>query len=145
METRGQSLILDCSIYIAAILPDEQSGFADEIFTRIEKDEIFPIVPPLFLLEVINILLVAKRRGRIDEDSYKLHISAFVGFPWGLSHKTTYDETFLADAVWLADKYNLSVYDAIYLALSRRKNIQLATLDKSLALAAKQENLLFSL
>jgi predicted nucleic acid-binding protein len=93
------------------------------------------IVPALWKLEVANGFGVAIRRKRIDttyRDSAISHLSAM---PIAVDQET---DTFAWTAtLHLADRYQLTPYDAAYLELAQRRKIPLATLDKALHAAAQ--------
>ena len=55
--------VLDCSVSAAWCLSDEGSEAAEHILHRLANDE--ALVPPLWIAEMANVLLVAERRGRI--------------------------------------------------------------------------------
>ncbi len=57
--------VLDCSVALAWILPDEANAAADALSDRLTQD--IALVPSIWPLEVSNVLMIAMRRGRIDE------------------------------------------------------------------------------
>jgi predicted nucleic acid-binding protein len=93
-------------------------------------------VPPLWLYEVANALLILWRRKRLDANDYseakmlldRLRISIDQDGP-RLANSRVSD---------LAKEHGLTVYDAAYLELAIRKQIPLASGDRSLQRAAKQ-------
>ena len=92
------------------------------------------LAPGLWPLEVLNGLLVAERRGRLNA-SRRNRLAGFLrALPISLD-----DET--ASQVWtatagLAERFALSAYDAAYLELAQRHSLPLATLDRDLRTAA---------
>ena len=91
--------------------------------------------PRLWPLEAANNLLVAQRRKRIDE-AHRLDMLALV------AEMNVVIDTETAALAWfdissLAQRHNLTVYDASSLELASRLRIPLATLDKRLAAAAR--------
>jgi predicted nucleic acid-binding protein len=124
--------VVDASIAGAWLLPDESSIIAESALVRLESDE--AIVPDLFPHEVLNLLLSAERRNRIDIEQL-----------YGALHRL---ETFRLQAVkspdsnvviHLSRKHKLSGYDAIYLAIAKQLQCPLATLDRQVAAAAETE------
>jgi predicted nucleic acid-binding protein len=131
------SIVLDCSVAMNWLMPDESSPFAEEVLERVALDGAF--VPPLFKVEVGNALLLAVRRKRITPGTRRMAFDRIGALPLkedgqGAAHVWT-------DCVDLADKHGLSLYDATYLELAIRLRKPLATLDDRLADAARQANL----
>ena len=92
-------------------------------------------MPALWRLEVANSLTVAVRRGRIDADFRR---AALVDL--ALLDITTDDQTGVqawGETLNMADRFQLTVYDAAYLELAERRTLPLATLDAELRAAAK--------
>ena len=91
------------------------------------------LVPPLFWVESANALL--RRRG-FEPGRAALAIAALAR-----SGIETADRglTGVADALDLADRHGLSVYDATYLQLAVDAGAALATLDQALQRAARAE------
>src|SRR5712691_8877614 len=93
------------------------------------------IVPSLWQLEVANGLLMIERLKAVtasDVDRGLLDLETF------LASRAEVDQTPVAmrPAVDLARRFQLTVYDAVYLELAKRETLPLATLDKSLRAAA---------
>jgi predicted nucleic acid-binding protein len=129
-------MVLDCSIALNWVMPDEISPFADEILDRVAVDG--GIVPPLFRIEVGNALLLAVRRKRITVETRRKAFDRIGSLP--LEEDGQGSEHTWTDCVDLADKHGLSLYDATYLELAKRLRKPLATLDLRLANAAKQSD-----
>jgi predicted nucleic acid-binding protein len=87
-------------------------------------------VPVLWSIEVGNVLLVATRRGRISVDDWPRIHEYLEALPIDID-LVSYAKV-LDTVLPLADKYGLSVYDAMYLELALRFGLPLATLDKKL-------------
>lgn len=128
------SVIVDNSVALAWLLPDEKSTIADSILDRTIAAGAF--VPFIFAAEFGNGLTIAVRRGRIsyaeraiaiDRIYNALNVALDVE---GLNR--------MHDAIDLADRYDLSVYDALYLELAQRMSLPLATFDKKLISAARR-------
>ena len=58
--------VLDCSVALAWVMPDEADEQVDILLDRLLDDS--AVVPELWSLEVGNVLLVARRRNRITDD-----------------------------------------------------------------------------
>ena len=128
------SVVLDASITLGALCHDEQNARCMAILENAVKSS--ASVPPLWAIEVGNILEVKHRQKRLSFEDVA-DIQAFIG---GFEHWIDVDQPMqnaLAAAA-LARKYTLTVYDAAYLELALRINAPLATLDTALAKAARK-------
>ncbi|BBK42474.1 ribonuclease VapC [Allostella vacuolata] len=124
--------VVDASVTICWLLPDEVEPLADHAYERLAGDE--AVVPWIWWFEVRNVLISNERRGRIDAATTDRVLSVLRRHPIRLDAAA--DE---AAVVALARRHRLTVYDAAYLELSRRLGSPLATLDTALAHAARAE------
>ncbi|MBB4289309.1 putative nucleic acid-binding protein [Rhizobium leguminosarum] len=129
--------VVDASVAAAWLLPDEESRTAEEALSFLETEDAF--VPDLFWHEIRNILLTAERRKRISTEDVLACLMRLTSLPL----RTVSREDHLP-ILRLAGKYQLSAYDAAYLALAVAENVSLATLDARLERAASAENLAFA-
>ncbi|TAU82968.1 type II toxin-antitoxin system VapC family toxin [Rhizobium leguminosarum] len=131
------AFVLDASVAAAWLLADEESRTAEEALSFLETED--ALVPDLFWHEIRNILLTAERRKRISNEEVLACLMRLTSLPL----RTVSSEDHLP-ILRLARKYQLSAYDAAYLALAIAENVSLATLDTRLARAASAENLAFA-
>lgn len=127
------AFILDCSVAMAWVFPDEASEETARLRDALVDDRAF--VPSLWPIEVGSVLLAAPRRGRIDTDEWPHICSNLDALPIEIepvSVSRAWDP-----ALTLAHQHDLSIYDATYLELSLRMRLPLATLDRTLAAAAR--------
>ncbi|NKL36606.1 PIN domain-containing protein [Rhizobium leguminosarum bv. viciae] len=129
--------VVDASVAAAWLLADEESRTAEESLSFLETED--ALVPDLFWHEIRNILLTAERRKRISNEDVLACLMRLTSLPL----RTVSSEDHLP-ILRLAGKYQLSAYDAAYLALAVAENVSLATLDARLERAASAENLAFS-
>lgn len=127
------AFVLDCSVTMAWIFPDEASVSTDLLRESLVEDSAF--VPALWPVETGNVLLMATRRGRIAKDDWQQIRENLKALPINIDPVST-------DRVWgavldLADTHRISAYDAMYLELALRLRLPLATLDRELAAAAR--------
>lgn len=97
------------------------------------------MVPAIWRLEVVNALLMMRRRGRIELDGVATALRALSELPIALD-----DETWpraWTDVASLAAAHRLTAYDAAYLELATRRRLPLATLDSALRRAATAQGL----
>lgn len=125
-------LVLDASVALAALFPDEQSAEADAILERLESDEAF--APAHWWFETRNALIVAERRGRILRDRIAPFLIQLGDLQVSIVPLPDEDAVFS-----LAHRYRLTFYDAAYLELAKRERFMLATFDRDLIAAAKAE------
>ncbi|MBY5662128.1 type II toxin-antitoxin system VapC family toxin [Rhizobium leguminosarum] len=130
--------VVDASVAAAWLLADEESRTAEEALSFLETED--ALVPDLFWHEMRNILLTAERRKRISNEDVLACLMRLTSLPL----RTVSSEDHLP-ILRLARKYQLSAYDAAYLALAVAENISLATLDVRLERAASAESLTFGL
>lgn len=126
-------LVVDASIVIAWASPDENDGFADEVMRHALSHG--AMVPNLWPLEVSNILVINERRGRITAGEARGIMDDLKELPFTVDLETA--ARAMNEIADLAREQKLSVYDAAYLELARRRSMPLATLDKNLRKAAK--------
>jgi predicted nucleic acid-binding protein len=125
-------LILDSSATLAWIFGDETTEAIRQVFDAVADNG--AVVPALWRLEVANSLTMAVRNRRIDPNFRRAALADLA-----LLDITTDQQTdFFAwtDTLNLADHFHLTVYDAAYLELARRRTLPLATLDQELRTAA---------
>lgn len=123
--------VLDCSVALAWVLPDEGSTYADGLLDRLVAEG--AVVPPVWPLEVGNVLLVALRQRRIRRNELEPVIDRLARLPIEIDVGAT--DHALAGVLVLAGQHGLTTYDASYLDLAQRRNLPLATLDKQLRTA----------
>jgi predicted nucleic acid-binding protein len=129
------SLVVDCSVTLPWFLEDERSKFTDDLLDAIDRSEYW--APSLWRIEMLNGLLMAERRKRIDrrwriesvEQVARLSVRVDPALP---------DVSAIGG---LAERHGLSGYDAAYLELARRHGFALATLDRELLQAAAAEGI----
>lgn len=126
------SLILDSSATLAWIFGDETTEAIRQVFYAIAENG--AVVPALWRLEVANSLTIAIRKGRVDPDFRRAALADLALLDITTDQQT--DSHAWTDTMNLADQFRLTVYDAAYLELARRRELPLATLDQELRTAA---------
>lgn len=126
------SVVVDASIVLAGIMPDEDSAPARAALDRV--GEAGAVAPVIWRLEVANALLAAERRKRIDSPRRKQALALIAALPIEADLE-------IWDRAWdtilpLAQRFGLTAYDAAYLELAHRTGLPLATLDDDLRAAA---------
>ncbi len=126
------AFVLDSSVALAWLLPDEGSQSTDALADRLEREP--AVVPAIWPLEVGNALLMAQRRGRLTEKEVDRLLSVIAELPVEIEPGAL-DER-LGAIMSLARKLELTSYDAAYLELAKRRMIPLATVDLRLRKAS---------
>ena len=127
-------VVLDCSVVMAWVLPDEDSSPAAAAFDAVQAAG--GLVPGIWPLEVVNTLLVAERRGRIGRSFRAAALADLSLLPISIDPETphcAWDSTAV-----IAERHGLSAYDAAYLELAHRRGARLASFDTQLCDAARR-------
>ena len=131
------AIVIDASVSASWLFDDEDEAHAAAALARLETVE--GIVPQLWHYEMRNILLVARRRRRISASGLADRLAALAELPL-----VTDADPDLERTMEVAERHGLTVYDALYLELARRRDASLATLDAALQRAAESEGLAFA-
>lgn len=132
------SFILDSSVALAWCFEDEKMEATTALYDAVDSNSTL-FVPSLWLLEITNTFALSVKRGRVSDDDVAGYLDALADLPISfdpLDAKRTFS-TILP----LAQRHDLTTYDATYLDLAIRKAIPLATLDKALQRAAAAEGI----
>lgn len=127
------SFVVDNSVVMSWCFNDEANKYGDAVLDRLAEST--AIVPPIWPLEVVNVLLVAERRNRLKQVDSVRFITLLSQLPIVVEHEGP--ERKMKDLLSLGRANNLSSYDAAYLDLAMRNDCPIATLDKKLIIAAK--------
>jgi predicted nucleic acid-binding protein len=131
MESR---FVIDNSVVMAWCFEDESSYYADAALDYLKNAK--AVVPAIFPLEVINVLLVAERKQRINQQDSMHFIHLLSLLP--IEVYESFNVALMMDILLLARSHHLSSYDASYLELAVREDIAIVTQDKHMLDAAKQ-------
>jgi predicted nucleic acid-binding protein len=126
--------VLDCSVSISWIFPDEHSDYAETVLRLLEDWQ--AIVPSIWFLEMANVLLVGERRGRITQAQTTQALLLLDALDIVVDDNTQ-NQAF-STTLTLGREQSLAAYDAAYLELAMRLQLPLATLDERLAIAANR-------
>lgn len=128
------SFVLDTSVALAWCFEDEQTEAVMALLDRVVQSG--AVAPLLWPIEVLNGLLSAEHRGRVDGARREQLARFLQDLPISIDEETV--ERLWRDAAPLAVQHGLSAYDAIYLELALRRALPLASSDKKLIAAARQ-------
>jgi predicted nucleic acid-binding protein len=125
--------VADASATLPWCFEEEATPATEALLERLRAGEP-AVVPAHWSTEVMNGLIMAVRRGRID-------LERVARFAYDLAALPIRIEPAYAPAAWdaviqVATRHQLTVYDAAYLELAERTGLPLATLDGDLRKAA---------
>lgn len=119
-------------------------GYMDEVISAIR--DVFDLVsnqgawvPSLWRLEVANILEMGVRRERHDAAFRDATLADLALLPVHIDPET--DRHAWTATLRLAERHRLTLYDAAYLELAKRRDLPLATVDIDSRAAASVENI----
>jgi len=126
------SFVVDSSVALSWCFEDERTPATKALLERV--GETGALVPQHWPAEVLNGLMMAERRRRVDAAQRRQLADFLHDLPLSLDPETIVQ-------LWgatqhLAERFRLTVYDAIYLELAHRKHLALASLDQELCGAA---------
>jgi predicted nucleic acid-binding protein len=119
-------MIVDASVVLGALLPDEREPRALEYLHEYSEGRLDLSAPHLLTFEVANVLWFRGRRGTLAPEDADEILQAFqrLGIPTYSVEATAMFE--------LARRFDITAYDASYLALASNRNETLATADRGL-------------
>lgn len=130
-----KEFVLDCSATLPWVFDSETTKETSALLDQLARGS-RAWVPALWHLELANVLLVAKRKGRIDQAGIEQFLGALARLDITVDSDTMPNAW--ARTLALAESYSLTVYDAAYLELALRRGLPIATLDDALIAAMKK-------
>jgi predicted nucleic acid-binding protein len=126
------SFVVDSSVALSWCFEDERTPATKALLERVGESG--AVAPQLWPAEVLNGLMTAERRQRIDASRRRQLADFLRDLPITLDPETTIH-------LWgatqgLAERFRLTVYGAIYLEMAQRRHLALASLDNALRDAA---------
>jgi len=129
------TLVADANAALGTVLPNHDEKVS-EAFLHYLGNGADICVPPLWLLETLNVLLVRERRKKLEPSERDLAITCIHGYPVRVNEEST---AHIGEIQRLSTKHSLSSYDAAYLELTLRLQCPLLSSDGSLRAAAQAE------
>ena len=130
--------VVDASVTLAWCLPRQASAATEKLLDRMASGSA-AIAPCLWPSEAANALWSLERRGRLTPAEVLAVIEVLRSLPITLDHQPP--ARTLGTVKELAGRYGLTVYDASYLELALRRQLPLATADRTLRAAAQKAGL----
>ncbi|MBX3385558.1 MAG: type II toxin-antitoxin system VapC family toxin [Phycisphaeraceae bacterium] len=129
------SFVIDASAALAWLFRDAQdSGRIDTLLESADAH-----APPIWRLEVANIVLVRERRKLISPDHARVYLSEIDGIGVNLTDGAA--AVSASTIAHLARPHQLTAYDAAYLDLAITLGFPLCTIDRNLTEAAKRSGI----
>jgi predicted nucleic acid-binding protein len=129
-------IVIDASVVLKWFLADEEySQSALALLDKYVSFELEIIAPSLLEYEVLNGLQIARKRGRIEQDKTIMAIEGFLSLE--IDKKDI--SSFYPRILHFSETYNLTVYDASYLAVAAEEEIELVTADRNLHSKVKKD------
>ena len=129
------AFVADVSVAVAWVHPGQATPETASMLEAIASGATLE-VPAIWPVEVANALTVLVRRRKLTDDERRTAVTLLRGLP------VTVDSDMAALAFTtlseLAAAYDLSVYDAAYLELAKRRRLVLACKDGPLRTAARR-------
>ena len=133
--TLSATFVVDASVSFAWVYQSQATPETDQLLNDVAAGATV-IVPALWYLEMSNVLLIAQRRHRLTAVQRKAALEKLTAMQFTVDEEGTRHA--FGKTSELAEKYGLTIYDAIYLELALRRTLPLATRDEALKAAAKQ-------
>lgn len=127
-STSQRHFVVDASVAIKAFVEEEESAQASALLALIQEPDAELHVPELFFIEMTNIFWKCVQRGRLTLDDAKASVLTLPQLRL-IAHPMT---ILITQAFDLAATYNISAYDAGYIALAAQLKLPLITADNRL-------------
>ncbi|ALA62110.1 type II toxin-antitoxin system VapC family toxin [Rickettsia amblyommatis] len=122
----SKPFIANCSITVSWFFYDERDKYSDFTLDYCYKFRV--IVPPLWSLEVTNVILIAEKRARIKS----VEVIKIIDFLNSLPLNTNFNFS-IHEMIQTARTNNLTAYDTTYLLTAMHEGLPImATNDKAL-------------
>jgi predicted nucleic acid-binding protein len=131
-----KSIVVDASVVLKWFLADEDRGkSALELFEKLLAGELRLVAPTLLEFEIANGLAMAARRGRLGRDTARAAIQGFLDLEIDMVDFSHYYGRMFE----IADTYDLSAYDAAYVAVAAETGFEMITADRELWKKVKRD------
>lgn len=125
--------VLDNSVSAAWCFADQRTPYTDAVLLALAEGDT-AMVPSLWRLEIVNSLVVAERRKKLEPFRSELFLRELLQLKIRVDHVGTTKA--FGPILDLSRRFQRSAYDAAYLELAIRLNLPLATKDGPLRQAA---------
>jgi len=123
------NLVIDASVLIKFYVPEILSDRAERLLAKVEREEIGLLAPDLIYPEAGNTLWKKQRLKELTRFEVEEITDAILSLPL----KIESSKPLLSLAVELATVYGITVYDALYISLTKVYETTWITADRKLA------------
>ncbi|NJL61762.1 MAG: type II toxin-antitoxin system VapC family toxin [Methylacidiphilales bacterium] len=120
--------VVDTSVCIKHFISDPLTPKVNQLFDHFDNPSTEIFVPDLFYIECANVFWKYVRAGMYSAAEVQADLMTLKSLRFHMV--STVD--FIENVISIAIEYNISAYDASYVALSRQVNATLLTLDQKL-------------
>ena len=128
------AFVLDCSVAMTWLFQDEATPDTAKILRRLDAEA--ALVPAWWFLELANVMVVAERKGRITQRQTTEFVTELSKLNLDVDSESP--QRAFEHLLPLCRAHELTSYYAMYLDLAVRRQLPLATLDRSLRKAAQK-------
>lgn len=128
----AEAMVLDASITLTWLFEDELDARAERVLGSLSQ--LRPFAPTTWALETAHGILRAQRLKRIDGSKAHALSTQLMALNVILIPIQTFEAH--VPVIELAERHNISIYDASYIHVAQTMNLPLATLDQTQARAA---------
>ena len=120
-------IVIDASVTLSWCFPDEQTPASLGVLDRLRAGQ-QALVPAFWSVEILNVLLLAERKGRIASEQTRAFLEMLRALNPTMDHASL--EQVAGPVQSICREYRLTPYDALYVELALRSGLPLATLDQ---------------
>ena len=128
-----QDIIADASVIIKLFIKEEYTDAALEMINAYVSGDLTITIPSLLVYEVINAVKYSKSK-KFNTEQIALIASTLENYAFTTVHPT---QEVLKEAIRVSVKHDISIYDAVYVALASTRKATLYTADQKLIEATK--------
>ncbi|MDO8731343.1 MAG: type II toxin-antitoxin system VapC family toxin [Actinomycetota bacterium] len=122
-------MVLDASLALAYVMPDEDSSAASTLLVRIEEGPV--LAPTIWIYEIASALRMGQVRSRLTSEMAESVLTTLAELHVEFENPNGHQ------LMRLSHQTGLTVYDASYIALCLKHQLPLASLDRRLVRAAR--------
>ncbi|HBJ72517.1 MAG TPA: VapC toxin family PIN domain ribonuclease [Actinobacteria bacterium] len=122
-------MVLDASLALAYVMPDEDSPTARQLMARIEEEP--ALAPTIWIYEIASGLRMGQARKRLTSEMADSVMTTLTELHIEFEHPNGHQ------LMKLSHQTGLTIYDASYIALCLKHELPLASLDRRLVQAAR--------
>ena len=130
--------VLDASVGLAWVVDRNTDPYARLVQQSLESGAL-AVVPVFWQLEIANVLAMVEKRGLLSRQEVEEGLRYYERFL--ATAELIVPLPTLRESLQLARELHLTSYDALYIYLAQQQGLPLATLDKSLRIAATKAGL----